>query len=235
MTKTKGKKGLTEIVFVLDESGSMSPQKNDTIGGFNEFIETQRKMPGEAKFTLIKFNSSWSGDDAFQVVYDGADLADVKDLNEETYAPGGGTALLDAVGIGIDKVKARLKKTKKTDRAEKVVFVVLTDGEENSSREYTTDIIKKAVKGRQKKGWEFLFLGADMDAWDEGSKIGLGKMSASISKQDLKGAFARTAVYTASARSSTANATMDYFSSNYSDEQVQQELNKLQNEDSEAS
>jgi len=231
---SKGKKGLSEIVFILDESGSMFSEVSDTIGGFNQFIQTQREMPGEAKFTLVKFNASYRGftmsteikDQGYEVVHNGVDLADVKDLNDKTYTPGGGTALLDAVGTAISLVKKRIKDTKKSERPENVIFAILTDGEENSSREYNGESINKLITAQEKKNWKFMFLGADINAWDEASKYGLGSMSASVDKHDMGSTFSKMSYYTAQTRGSLKTASVaDTF--NLSDAEVEKGLNDL--------
>jgi uncharacterized protein YegL len=224
----KGKKGLAEIIFILDESGSMYSEVNDTIGGFNQFIQTQREMPGEAKFTLVKFNAAYGRLKGYEIVHDGVDLADVPNLTTTTYTPSGGTALLDAVGNAITAVKKRIKETNKSERPEKIICAILTDGEENSSNEYNAELIKKLVKDQEKKGWNFLFLGADINAWDEGSKFGFGQVSASVSKGDMKGTFNKMSYYTAATRSYTSNASMDTFS--MSDEDLERGLEDLKNE-----
>lgn len=221
------KKGLTEIAFVLDESGSMEPVTKDTIGGFNQFIKDQKKMPGEAKFTLVKFSSSWNDKDAFTIVYDGANLADVKKLNSKTYSPGGGTALLDAVGNTISTIDKRHKKLKKPERPEKTLVVILTDGEENSSKEYKSEGIIKLVKKSEKKGWTFLFLGADIDAWDQGSSIGMNvDFSIDVSSAESLGTFSKVSSYTASYRSE--EDTMDVKEAfAKSDKEVQKDIDKF--------
>jgi len=198
------KKGLAEIVVVLDESGSMNLGKDDTIGGFNEFLKTQKKLDGEANFTLVKFS------DYYKVVNEGVDIQHAAKLNEANYVPSYSTALLDACGRAINSVNERMKKTPKKDRAEKVIFAVITDGHENASKEFTRKQIFDMVKEmREKKGWEFLFLGADIDAW--GQEIGI-TTNVSYSKADTMRNMKAMSYYTSNVRSCSADLSMDNFS-----------------------
>lgn len=150
---------LTEILFVLDRSGSMGSVRNDAIGGFNTFLEDQKKQPGAARLTLVLFDTTYT------VVHDGADLRAVPPLTEVTYAPRGGTAMLDAIGRGIVTVGERLARTPEAERPGKVIVAILTDGEENCSREYSPGMIARLIKQqREEYSWEFLFLAANIDA-----------------------------------------------------------------------
>jgi uncharacterized protein YegL len=164
-------KNLTEIIFVLDRSGSMSDLTNDTIGGFNSFLEEQRKEVGEAKLTTILF------DDKYEILHDGIDLINVGNLTNKEYYARGMTALFDAVGKTIKTVGERLSKTEESDRPNKVVFVITTDGQENSSKEFTKETIKEMItKQTDKYNWQFLFLGANIDSAREASAIGIKGM-----------------------------------------------------------
>jgi len=163
-------KNATKIVMILDKSGSMSSVRSDTIGGFNTFIEEQKKVAGECNVTLVTFNHAYSD------VFINKPLKDVELLNESTYATGGNTALLDAVGATIDKVGKELADMAEADRPEKVVFVIMTDGEENSSKEYNYSSIREKIKHQTEKyGWMFTFLGANIDAISVGANIGISK------------------------------------------------------------
>lgn len=162
------KKGLTEIVFILDESGSMSGLEKDTIGGYNSFLNKQKDVDGEAFVSTVFFNHTT------RVVHDRVDLKKIEPMTEQQYCPGGNTALLDAVGNAIHHIGNVHKYAREEDIPEKTVFVITTDGQENSSTEYTTEKIKKLIEKQQEKyGWEFLFLGANMDAVSEAGKIGI--------------------------------------------------------------
>lgn len=163
-------KDATEIVVILDRSGSMDGLASDTIGTFNKFVQEQKEHPGEASMSLILFNTEYS------VEYMGKPIANVPELTNETYVPGGWTALLDAVGRGIDSLGERLDKLPEEVRPDKVIFVIITDGLENSSKEYRLEQVNAKIKHQQEKyGWRFLFLGANIDAFGEASKLGIDR------------------------------------------------------------
>jgi uncharacterized protein YegL len=152
------KKDLTHIIIVLDRSGSMSSVQDATISGFNEFISKQRALPGEAALLAVKF------DDMYELLFDGP-LAAVPELTRETYVPRGMTALHDAIGRTIDTVGQKLAAMPEDQRPEKVLFMILTDGLENASKEYNREKIASMVQHqREKYSWEFIFLGANQDA-----------------------------------------------------------------------
>ena len=161
------KNDLTEIVFVLDTSGSMQVIQEDAIGGFNSFLSDQKKAPGEALFTLTLFDTS------YDLVHQGVPIRNVPDLNSDSYRPGGMTALLDAFGRTIDEVGKRLADMPDADRPGKVIMAVMTDGLENSSQEYTREqVFEKAKHQQEKYGWEIIYLGANQDAIKQGGLIG---------------------------------------------------------------
>ena len=163
------KKDLTEVVFILDKSGSMSGLESDTIGGFNSLIEKQKKEEGEALISVVLFN------DESHVIYDRVPIAKVEPMNDKQYFVGGCTALLDAIGGAIHHIGNVHKYAREEDRPEKTLFIITTDGMENSSRKYTYDKVKKLVeKQKEKYGWEFLFLGANIDAIDVAGRFGIG-------------------------------------------------------------
>lgn len=158
----------TEIACILDRSGSMGAIRSDAIGGFNTFLAEQRKLPGTADLTLVLF------DDEYEVPIKKMDLKDVEPLNEATYVPRGSTALLDAIGRTINDVDSRIMKDKEEDRPEKVIVAILTDGMENASKEFTKDQIKGLIEKQQnEKGWDFIFLAANQDAFHEAGQIGI--------------------------------------------------------------
>ena len=162
------RENLTEMVFVLDRSGSMSGLAADTIGGFNELIEKQKKIEGDAYVTTVLF------DHEYEVLHDHVALEEVAPLTDKEYFARGSTALLDAVGRTIDAVGARLAATAEEKRPEHVVFVITTDGMENSSREYTAQRVRGMIEHQQQKySWQFVFLGANMDAVSEARKLGI--------------------------------------------------------------
>lgn len=162
------KDNLTEIVFILDRSGSMSGLESDTIGGFNSFVEKQKLEPGDALLTTVLF------DDKYEVLYSGVKLPHVKPLTENEYFVRGNTALLDAIGLTITTVGTRLYLTDEKERASKVLFVITTDGLENSSHEFTYPMIKEMIERQTDVyKWQFLFLGANIDAVSVGRGIGI--------------------------------------------------------------
>jgi uncharacterized protein YegL len=162
------KKGLTEIVFILDRSGSMSGLEADTIGGFNSLIKKQRKEPGEALVSTVLF------DDTCDVIHDRVPMEKVAKLTEDTYFVRGCTALLDAVGGAIHHIGNIHKYARDEDRPEKTLFIITTDGMENASRRYTYKKVKQMVERQKARhGWEFLFFGANMDAIAVAGNIGI--------------------------------------------------------------
>ncbi len=159
---------LTEIVFILDRSGSMAGLEGDTIGGFNAFVEKQKKEEGEALLSAVLFS------DRDQVIYDRVDIRKVEPMTEQQYRVGGCTALLDAIGGAVHHIGNVHKYAREEDRPAKTVFVVTTDGMENASRRYSYEDVQRMVKHEQEKyGWEFLFLGADMDAISVAHSFGI--------------------------------------------------------------
>ena len=162
------KKNLTELVFILDRSGSMAGLEADTIGGFNAMTQKQRKEPGEALVSTVLF------DNETQVIHDRVPLDKVPALTQKEYYVRGCTALLDAVGGAIHHIGNVHKYTREEDRPEKTLFVITTDGMENASRRYTYDKVKAMIEHqREKYGWEFLFLGANIDAAREAARFGI--------------------------------------------------------------
>jgi uncharacterized protein YegL len=163
------KKGLTELVFILDKSGSMSGLEADTIGGYNSMLAKQQAMEGDCHITTVLFDNN------YELLHDRIDIKAVSPITDKEYKVGGSTALLDAIGRTINKIGNAQKHTTEDYRAEKVMFVIITDGEENSSREYSSEKVKAQV-GQQKAkyGWEFIFLGANIDAVQTAGRLGIG-------------------------------------------------------------
>ncbi|WP_191273231.1 vWA domain-containing protein [Neobacillus kokaensis] len=158
----------TELVFILDKSGSMAGLESDTIGGYNAMLEKQKKAEGEAVVTTVLF------DHGYELLHDRINVRGISSITEEDYQVGGTTALLDAIGFTIQKIINVQKKTSTEERAEKVLFVITTDGMENASREFTQMKIKKMVQFQKEKfGWEFLFLGANIDAISTAAQFGI--------------------------------------------------------------
>lgn len=176
------RKGLTEVVFILDRSGSMGGLEADTIGGFNAMINKQKKEEGEAYISTVLF------DDQSEVLYDRVPIGKVEPMTDRQYYVRGCTALLDALGGAIHHIGNIHKYAKKEDRPEKTLFIITTDGMENSSRLYSYDKVKKMVEKQKKKyGWEFLFLGANIDAIEVAGRFGIGANRAINYESDHKG------------------------------------------------
>lgn len=162
------KKNLTEIVFILDKSGSMAGLEADTIGGFNSMIEKQKKEEGEAVISTVLFN------DMCEVIHDRVSVRDIKPMTGEEYFVGGSTALLDAIGGAIHHIGNVHKYARNEDVPEHTLFVITTDGMENASRSYSGERVKEMIERQKKKyGWEFLFLGANIDAVETAGRFGI--------------------------------------------------------------
>ncbi len=157
----------TEIVCIVDRSGSMHRIREDAIGGFNAFLAEQKELPDPAKLTLVLFNHR------YELVHDGVGLQDVPELDDRTYAISGSTALLDAVGMTIDNVRNRIETLSDGEKPGAVIVAILPDGLENSSREYTRQQVFEFIKAQREAGWEFVFLAANQDAVREGGRMGV--------------------------------------------------------------
>lgn len=173
---------LTEMVFILDRSGSMGGLESDTIGGYNGLLEKQKKEEGEAVVTTVLF------DDRVEIIHDRVDLKAVSPLTDREYYVRGSTALLDALGSTIARVVANHRMMKEEYRPDKVIFVVTTDGMENASREYTYKKVKQMVEHEKEKyGWEFLFLGANIDSAEVAGRMGIDASHAVNYHADSRG------------------------------------------------
>ena len=176
------KKDLTELVFILDKSGSMAGLESDTIGGYNAMLKKQQEQPGEAIVTTVLF------DDKYELLHDRINIKGIKPITEKEYFVEGCTALLDAIGKTIKKIDNAQKHTSEEEQAEKVMFVITTDGMENASKEYNYNKIKAMVeKQKEKYGWEFIFLGANIDAAETAGRFGISAERAANYHADSEG------------------------------------------------
>ena len=176
------KKKMTEMVFILDRSGSMSGLEKDTIGGFNSMIRQQQEEEGEALVSTVLFANTSS------VIHDRVDVRKVEPLTEREYRVGGCTALIDAIGQAIHHIGNIHKYAREEDVPEHTVFVIMTDGMENASHFYSSDEVKAMVKREKEKyGWEFLFLGANIDAVETAGRFGIGRDRAADFHNDTQG------------------------------------------------
>lgn len=191
----------TEIIFLIDKSGSMSHLTKDTIGGFNGFVESQ-KDDTKTTLTTVLFDTSWS------ILHDGIDVYEVNPMTTKDYIAGGGTAMLDAIGEIINRVQERHDELGE-NKPNNVLFVITTDGEENSSRKFTKAQIEKMIKHQTNgHGWEFMFLGANMDAVKEAQDIGINATRAVSYDWSFNGTDALYSTVTAAA-CATKSCTLD--------------------------
>lgn len=162
------KENFTSINVIVDASGSMAHLTHDTIGNFNTFLQEQKAFPGEAVFTLCTFNTD------YRLNHDFVKIASVPDLDKVAYRPEGGTALLDAMGTTIDSVGRKLAAMPEDERPSKVIFLIITDGHENSSHRYSAEQVKSMVEHQKDTySWEFVFMGANIDAIGAGTNLGI--------------------------------------------------------------
>lgn len=184
----------TEIIFIIDKSGSMAHLTNDTIGGFNGFIESQKKIEGKAVVTTVLFDTTW------KILHDGIDIQEMASMTTSDYRAYGGTAMLDAIGEIINRVQDRHDELG-AEKPDNVLFIITTDGEENASRKFNKSQIEKMIKHQTNgHGWEFMFLGANMDAVKEAASIGINSNRSVTYDYTTKGV-------------ETAYATMDFMAS----------------------
>jgi len=197
----------TELVFIMDRSGSMYGLENDTIGGFNSMLTKQQAEPGECRITTVLF------DNEYEILHDRIDIKGIRPISEHEYFVRGQTALLDAVGRTINKISGIQRNTTEDYRAEKVLFVITTDGMENASREYSYENIKLMIeRQKEKHGWEFIFLGANMDAVEVANRFGVDRNHAQSFHNDSEGIALNYSVISdavASFRVASAGARLD--------------------------
>lgn len=202
------KQGYTDITVVLDRSGSMTALVADTIGGYNTFLKAQKEAPGEAKLTLVQFDTE------YEFLEQGVEIKNAKPLNSKRYVPRGSTALLDAIGRSINEAGARFEAMDESERPDMVVFVILTDGEENSSREFAKAQIKSMIEHQTEVyKWSFVYLGANQDSFSEAGGMGIGAattMNLTNNSRGLQAAYASISGNLTAARSGGGSAAMDW-------------------------
>lgn len=197
------RKGLTEIVFILDRSGSMAGLEADTIGGYNSMLDRQKKEDGEAIVSTVLF------DDKCEVLHDRMNLGRIEPITEKEYYVRGCTALLDAVGGSIHHIATVNKYAREEDRPEKTLFIITTDGMENASRQYGFEKVRKMVdRQKEKYGWEFLFLGANIDAIKVAGQFGIRADHAVNYENDSEGTQLNYEVLSRAVSHVRANACM---------------------------
>lgn len=198
------KKNLTEIVFILDRSGSMSGLEADTIGGFNSMIEKQKREAGEALISTVLFNNF------SEVIHDRVPVGRVEPMTDKEYYVRGCTALLDAIGGAIHHIGNVHKYAREEDVPEHTLFVITTDGMENASRRYDSETVKKMIERQKAKyGWEFLFLGANIDAVETASRFGIGADRAVNYHSDHQGTQLNYEVLSAAVSTVRSSATLN--------------------------
>lgn len=162
----------TEIICIIDKSGSMNKIKNDAIGGFNAFLQEQRKLEDDTRMSVVLFDSS------YRMIQESVLLTEANELDEVNYIPGSMTALYDAIGFSIEKTLESIKSRPDSEKPDRVLVIILTDGEENRSHEYTREAIFNMIEEQRKNDWEFIFLGADQDSMTAAGAIGISKGNA---------------------------------------------------------
>lgn len=174
---------LAHITVILDRSGSMQSIKSDIIGGFNTFLKQQKEVPGKATLTLVQFDTG----NPYEVVHNYRPLQEIPELNDKTFVPRGGTPLLDCLGRGINDLSEHINKLNDDQKPDKVFFVIITDGQENSSQEFRKeDIVKLIDEKKNKDKWEFLFLSADLDAIGDARLYGINQTHVYVFNKDTK-------------------------------------------------
>ena len=198
---------LTDITVLLDRSGSMSAIRDEVIGGLNGFVEQQQKLDGEARFTLVQFDSV----NAYEVIIDNQDMKRVRILEKDDLIPRGTTPLLDAIGKTFGSVRSRLALTKDQYKPDKVVVAIVTDGLENASKEMSGDVVTQLIANARSDGWEVTFLAANQDAIQTGADLGIPRASSLTYDPNVKGATAAGfAAFTSNVSQVRSGGTVNY-------------------------
>ena len=175
------KNNITELVFILDMSGSMAGLEKDTVGGFNAMIEKQKKQDGKCFVSTVLF------DNVSEILHDRIELSSVPLMTDKEYSPRGSTALIDAIGGAVEHISTIHKYARPEDVPERTMFVITTDGMENASHKYSSHAVKKMIEEKKALGWEFLFIGANIDAVETAEKFGIDSERAVNYHSDAKG------------------------------------------------
>jgi hypothetical protein len=203
------RENFTSINVIIDQSGSMGSLTADTIGGYNQFLAEQKVVPGDAMFSLCLFSSE------ARLVHDSLPISGIPDLTTKTYRPSGGTALLDAMGSTIDEVGRKLAAMPEHERPSKVIFLIMTDGDENASKTYKADQVRSMVTHqREVYSWEFVFMGANIDAVAEGTNLGISmsnSMNYAATSIGTKGLYSNMSSSLRSYRTSDSKGPVDFF------------------------
>lgn len=200
------KQNYTKLIAILDRSTSMHSIKSDIIGGYNAFLETQKNETiGKCDMSLYQF------DTGYETVYEDLNIADVPNLTDRTFVPRGMTSLYDAIGKTIENVGRKLSNTPEEDRPEKVLVLIITDGDENSSREFTQPIINEKIKHQTEKyNWNFAYIGSNQDAWKTGSSLGIANnLTYANNTVGVNAMFRSVSDSTTTYRASTASFSID--------------------------
>ncbi|NLF96080.1 MAG: VWA domain-containing protein [Candidatus Riflebacteria bacterium] len=196
----------THITVVLDRSGSMEAIRSDTIGGFNSFLAAQKAEPGFATLTLVQFDTQ----DAYEVIQDFKNIQEVPELTRETFVPRAGTPLYDAMGKAINDLEHKLASMPEATRPQRVIVAFVTDGQENSSREFSKSMVQKMIKEKQEKSdWQFVFLSADLDAMEEALSTGVAAASSLLFDKTAQGIASAWAALSCSTRLFRADQASD--------------------------
>ena len=214
------KKNYLKIIFVIDESGSMQGTESDVVGGFNSFIEEQKTQPyGKIDVTLYKFNNESSK------IFNDLPLSKIRPLTVRDYTPGGLTALYDTIGIAIDEAYKHNTHLENEHRPDMVMMVIITDGQENASREYSAHSVKHLIREHERnEDWQFVYLGADLSSFSDADDLGITHR-ASSRKSNLKEKFSKVSEHTVLFRSANLKTDMDFLMNDFMGD-LEEEENK---------
>ena len=212
-------KNLTEMIFILDMSGSMEPLTDDTIGGYNSLLKKQKESEGEANVTTVLFN------DEYVLLHDHVPIQEANLISREEYIPCGMTAMLDAIGKTIDSTKARIKKMEEDEKPGTVIFSIITDGMENASWEYKLQAVQKLIKKQREKGWIFTFIGANIDNIQVSDDLGIDR---SYSRSYTSSSAGTSSVYSSLSAAVSYSRSSAARTGSVDEAAIQSELDKIE-------